>query len=78
MDRTEIDILVDSFPEYYNFRGKQKTLNDNHKNALAFCIFLMDTGWGMYTATNKAGQHYNISVRLLRRILKSNSTAISV
>ena len=78
MNRTKIDILVDSFPEYYNFRGKQKTFTEDHKNALAYCIFLMDTGWGMYTATNKAGEHYNISVRLLRRILKSKSTTISV
>lgn len=74
MNNTEINILVDSFPEYYMFRGKQKTLTDNHKDALAFCIFLMDTGWGLYTASNKAGNQYNVSVQLLRRILKSNIT----
>ena len=73
-NNTEINILVDSFPEYYMFRGKQKTLTDNHKDALAFCIFLMDTGWGLYTASNKAGNQYNVSVQLLRRILKSNIT----
>ena len=33
MNKTEIDILVDSFPEYYNFRGKQKTFTEDHKNA---------------------------------------------
>lgn len=74
MNSNEINILVDSFPEYYMFRGKQKALTDTHKNALAFCIFLMDTGWGLYTATNKAGDQYDVSVRLLRKILKSNIT----
>ena len=76
MTNAEINILVDSFPEYYRFRGKEKTLSETHKDALAFCIFLMDNGWGLYTSTNKAGRHYRVSVKLLRNIIKKNVTSI--
>ena len=73
----KINILMDLFPRTYTFRGKQKSINDDQLEALSYSLYLIFCGWGLTTATNRAGFKHNVSVLLLRRMIKKNMELIS-
>jgi len=75
----KIDILMSLVPDSYLFRGKMKDFTDNQTQAISYTLYLLSKGWGVTTASNRAGYKHEVSVQLLRRIINQiPSEAISI
>jgi len=68
----KIDILMSLIPDSYIFRGKQKNFSEVQREAISYCLYLIDKGWGITCATNRSGYKHNVSVQLLKRTIKSS------
>lgn len=66
----KIDIVMSLVPDSYLFRGKYKQFSDIQREAISYTLYLLSKGWGITTASNRAGYKHEVSVQLLRRTIK--------
>ena len=67
---SKIDVIMSCVPDTYLFRGKVKSFTSKQTEAISYMLYLISKGWGVTTASNRAGYKHEVSVQLLRRTLK--------
>jgi|21_taG_2_1085346.scaffolds.fasta_scaffold72971_2 hypothetical protein len=65
----KIDIIMSLVPDSYLFRGKNKQFSNIQREAISYTLYLLSKGWGITTASNRAGYKHEVSVQLLRRTI---------